>query len=350
MKVALVKPPKIQNSVRGVGVYTTSLYEELSKIPDLHISLEEFDLSGIGYKNFDLVHFPYFDFFFLTLPVFKSAKFVVTVHDLIPLLFPANFPPGIKGAASWHIQKKLLERADGLIAVSQNTAGDIVKLLNFSKQKVTVIYEAAGDIFGIIKDKQILQATREKHHLSERYLLYVGDVNYNKNISNLIRAFKKVTEEFKDINLILIGKSFQGNIPESINLKKEINKLGLNNRVRMPGFVSQEDLVFYYNLASLYIQPSIYEGFGLPVLEAMSCGTPVVCGKNSSFPEIGGNAAIFTNVQNPDQFAQTIIKSLTLSPAKKDQLRKKGLEQAHKFSWEKAAGETCDLYEKICSK
>lgn len=349
MHVALIKPPNINSSVRGIGVYTSELKNALAKRPGVTVDLINFSDLKSSQFQYDLIHFTYFDLFFLTLPPILNTKSIVTVHDLTPLVFPDGFKYGLRGEIKWQVQKRLLSKSDSIIAVSQCTKKDIIKHTSFPENKIKVIYEAAADAYTIIKVANKLTGFRKLFNLPERYLLYVGDINYNKNISTLIRAFKKVTEEFEDINLILIGKSFQGNIPESINIKKEINEFGLNGRVRMLGFVSQDDLVYYYNLASLYIQPSIYEGFGLPVLEAMSCGTLVICGKNSSFPEIGGNAVIFTDVQNADQFAATTIKSLTLSPAKKDQLRKNGLEQAHKFSWEKAAGETHDLYEKICS-
>lgn len=350
MNIALIKAPSIANETRGVGVYTAELFSALKNHNSRTIELLDLEQYKATQKKYDLFHFTYFDPFFLTLPFINRTKTIVTVHDLTPIVLASGFPKGIRGEIKWQIQKKLLSRMDGIITVSNCSKNDIIKFTGFPEEKIAVIYEAASEKYRVISNQTLLENFRKKYSLPKKFILYIGDINYNKNIINLLHAFKKVAMKLKDVNLILVGKSFLGNITEAVSIRKEINELSLNKQIIMPGFVTQEDIISFYNLSSLYVQPSIYEGFGLPVLEAMSCGSLVVCGNNSSLSEISGNAATFTDVENPGDFAQAIINVMTLSSDKKNELRRRGLQQAQKFSWNKAAAQTYAVYEKIISK
>ena len=326
MRVALVKPPHVGSLTRGVGFYTARLYKGLL---DLKVNMELVDLSYFptSYSTYDLVHFTYFDPFFLTLPPFVGKKTIVTVHDLTPLLFPEGFPRGIKGEIKWQIQKGLISRAKSIITVSKTSKNDIAEVLNYPKDKIFVTYEAAAEEFRRIPDIK-----------KDNSILYVGDVNYNKNISGLIRAFSKLPQQY---NLVLVGKAFlDDSLVEIKQIKKQIQELNLTYRVKFLGFVESKDLVRFYNRAVVYVQPSIYEGFGLPVVEAMACGTPVVCGHNSSLIEIGGNAVIYADVTNPNDLADRILSARNISSQKL-------IAQAKKFNWHQTASETLSVYKKL---
>ncbi len=339
MRVAIdVSPLETGHQFRGVGFYTKRLVK----------ALKEFDreneyILSTGRQppaTSDLVHYPYFDLFFLTLPMKKIAPTVVTIHDVIPLIFPEKYPKGIKGWLKFQIQKFSLKGAKAVITDSQNSKKDIIKYLGFPKEKSYVIPLAAGEEF------KPLAKTRRKYSLPERFVLYVGDINWNKNIPGLVRACEKAK-----IPLVIVGKQavsqdYDRAHPENQDLVWLQKKIEENPLLTALGFVSTQDLVAIYNLASVYCQPSFYEGFCLPVLEAMACGTPVVCSQTSSLPEVVGEAAVLVDPSNADDVYRG-IKRLIEDEKLSDSLRQKGLQQARRFSWQKTARETINVYKKV---
>ena len=310
MRVKLVKPPAIQNEIRGIGVYGRNLEEQLKKRSELEITDE----------NFDLIHFLYFDPFFLTLPPIRNSKTVVTVFDLTEIVLKNLYPRGIRGEIKWQIQKNLLKFVDHIITISESSKKDIIKIIGIPAEKITVTYLAARKNY---KDFNLKK---------ENFVLYIGDINPNKNLLSLFKAIALLKEE----KLVLVGKA----LAESAEIKKEIEILGITDRVTLTGFVGENEKIILLNKAKVYVQPSIYEGFGLPVLEAMACGTPVICGDNSSLPEVAGDAATYVDVTNPSDLADKILN------VKKT---RKEIIQAAKFSWEKTAKETLKVYEKVLS-
>lgn len=343
MKIAFnVSPLQNDNSNRGIGSYINLLLASLNKLANSDFQIIEF--TNEMPKNIDIVHYPFFDPFFLTLPIKKDKPTVVTVHDLIPLKFSDKFPRGIRGELKWQIQKNSLKMCQTIITDSQNSKKDINEITGINLDKITVVPLAASEDFKPINDQLILDKIQSRYHLPKKYLLYVGDVNWNKNISGLLKAYAAIGNEFK---LVLVGGSFLKN---SLSEVKEINKiiddLGITNNIIKLGFVPDADLVAVYNLASVYIQPSFYEGFGLPVLEAMSCGCPVLSSNKSSLPEIGGNAIGYFDPENTTEMSSNLI-SMMEDVKLRNELRKKGLIQAKKFSWDKTAKETLKVYEKI---
>jgi glycosyltransferase involved in cell wall biosynthesis len=341
MKVALdISPLKTGHQFRGIGIYTESLKKALEemKVPDFGLKLIE---DGHIPQDCDLVHYPYFDLFFLTLPFKKEKPTVVTIHDVIPLVFPKNYPTGLRGALKFQGQKLSLRNVRAVVTDSENSKRDIFKYLNYPLEKIHVVPLAPASHFKVIKDESLLDKTRKKYNLPEHFVLYVGDVNYNKNLLGLIKAFAGLKGE---ISLVLVGKAFlEDNLPETKAISQLIKKLEIEKKVIRLGWLPNEDLVNIYNLASVYCQPSFYEGFGLPVLEAMSCGCPVVCSKTSSLPEICGSAALMVDPENVDD----MIKGLQKAIENKEGLRKKGLAQAKKFSWSKVALKTYEIYQKL---
>lgn len=344
MKVAIdVSPLKTGHKFRGIGIYTENLIEGLKEIKNQDFDFTLIENSQIPF-DCDLIHYPYFDFFFLTLPLKKEKPTVVTIHDTIPLVFPEHYPAGLKGKLKLQIQKFSLKNVRGVITDSENSKNDILKYLNYPKEKIYVIPLAPGKEFKKINDKNLLVKTKKKYELPDDFVLYVGDVNYNKNIFGLIKAFKQIEHKTK---LVLVGKAFQNeDLKETQRIVQLVKSLKLENDIIRLGWIPQEDLVGIYNLATVYCQPSFYEGFGLPVLEAMACGCPVVAADNSSLKEVCGQAAIMVQADNINSIAEG-IKKVIGDKAIRDTLRKNGLEWVKNFSWKKTAQKTYEVYKKV---
>lgn len=347
MKVAIdVSPLYGQSGSRGLGMYTKNLLELLKK--EDRVEILEFVGKKIP-KSADLIHYPYFPLFFISLPVFSQKKFVVTVHDLTPLVFPKAYPPGVKGKINFFIQKNLLLGAKRIIADSENSKKDIVKFIDYPKEKIDVVYLAPANNVRKIVDKTVLSKIIKKYGLPEKFVLYVGDVNYNKNLSRLVMACR-----LAKIPLVVAGKQAVQADFDKANIENkpliEFLKLAKNNKdVLRLGFVEKDELSGLYSLASVYCQPSLYEGFGLQILEAMVCGCPVVTSDVSSLPEVAGEAALMVDPYNVDAIAEG-IKMVVKDKRLFDKMVALGLKQAGKFSWKKTAAETIKTYEKVLGK
>lgn len=350
MKVAIDISPLtrgnfIQHRVRGTGFYLENLKESLLK----YYPENSYTFFSRGEKlpiNINLVHFPYFEPFFLTLPFFKKNKTVVTIHDLTPLVFPKNFHPGVKGNIKWQLQKMALKRSECIITDSKSSKEDIMKFTGINETKIKVVYLAASENFKPLNDTLLLRRIRVKYSLPEKFVLYVGDVTWNKNLPRLLEAVQKIQIPIVLVGKALIEKDFDKNNPWNQDLVK-VQKLceEAKNIIRL-GFVSTEDLVSIYNLATVFVMPSLYEGFGLPILEAMNCGCPVVTTKEGSIPEIAGDAAFYVDAYDVDDIAKG-IKEVFNSDKLQTELSKKGLIRSKKFSWKKTAEETVAVYKKV---
>lgn len=348
MKVALDISPLTQGNnghkVRGSGFYIKNLKSALEK----YVSKNEYTFFTRGQilpKDVDLVHYPYFEPFFLMLPYFTKYKTIVTVHDLTPLVFPNHFEVGIRGRVKWIIQRNALKKADAIITDSNSSKEDIAKFTGIQQTKIHVVYLSAGDEFKKIENTRKLSDIREKYNLPDKFALYVGDVTWNKNLPRLIEAVKKI-----NVTLVMVGKALSQNKFEKNNswnrdLVKVQEAIKGDERFIRLGFVPTSDLVMLYNLSNVFVMPSLYEGFGLPVLEAMSCGCPVVTSKNGSLPEVAGDSAFFVDVHNVDDIANG-IGEVFFNQKLQESLGKKGMQQAKKFSWKKVAEETNMVYEK----
>lgn len=349
MKVAIdISPLKSAHQFRGIGAYTKNLIKalQLIKVADFEIVLVE---KGEIPKDCDLIHYPYFDLFFMTLPLVRKKKTMVTIHDTTPLVFPEHYPPGIKGRLRLKAQKLALKTASGVIADSKNSKKDIAQYLDYSKEKIYVVYLAAADIFQPIKETKQLEKVKKKYKLPNQFILYVGDVNYNKNILSLVKACKSIKIPLVIVGKQAVQKEFDKSHIENQPLVQLIKLYGKDPKVIRVGFVPDEDLVALYNLATIYCQPSFYEGFGLPVLEAMACGTPVVTSKKASLPEITGKAAVFVDPYDINDIANGLTVAIDDEDLRED-LIARGLKQAKKFSWEQVANETYKVYQKVLAK
>lgn len=348
MKIAIDVSPLesghyLQHRVRGTGFYLTNLKESLSKYyPENEYSF--FKRGEDVNPNVDLVHYPYFEPFFLTLPLFKRGKTVVTVHDLTPLVFKENFPSGLRGKLKWELQKNSLKQIDAVITDSHSSKKDIHKFTGFSADKIHVVYLAAADHFKKISkpSKEVI----EKYHLSDEFILYVGDVTWNKNLPNLIEAVNKTNFKLVIAGSAFVNKDYDRNNPWNKDLY-EAQVLAESNKNIIPiGFASDNELVNLYNLATTFIMPSRYEGFGLPALEAMQSGTPVITTKKGSIEEVVDSSAYFVDPEDVSSISNG-IREVMENTSLRNALSEKGLIQAKKFTWEKTAKETIKVYEKI---
>lgn len=337
------RPLSNLSSSRGIGVYTTNLLNNLSKIDDLEIIPIT---KGKLPNNVDLIHYPYFDIFFPTLPLRTSKPEIVTIHDLTPLVLPELYPSGIKGQLTFLRQKFALKKIKAIITDSISSRKDIINFLNVPAEKVFYVPLAAQE--GISKiDNKIEISVKSKYNLPKNYCLYVGDINRNKNIPSLIQACKNL-----NIHLIIIGKQavskdFDTTHVENadlVYLQKEANYS--SSIIKTLGFIPTEELSIIYNKALALVMPSLYEGFGIPILEAMSCGCPVICSKNGSLPEVAGDSAVYCNTD-----VKSIIKALNfvmnLSDGQRLLIIQAGLEHAKKFSWSTTAEKTFQIYKQV---
>lgn len=347
MKVALdISPLSTGHKFRGIGQYTQSLVEALGNLDKKDLEVVLVKNSRKRPKDCDLIHYPYFDFFFNTLPLFKKTKTIVTVHDTIPLIFPHVYPPGIKGSLRFMLQKFSLSAAAAIITDSNSSKEDIKNYLGIEEDKIHVVYLSQKKIFRKLKDKSSLSKIKKKYSLAERFVLYVGDIGYNKNVLSLVKACK-----LNKIALVIVGKqaaekNFDRDNIENKPLLKLIERYGRDRDVRRLGFVDDGDLVGLYNLAEVYCQPSYYEGFGLPVLEAMACGCPVVASNRGSLPEVCAGAGLMVDPESIEDIARGIRLIIEDGDLRK-KLIEKGLKRAACFSWQKTALNTYEVYKKV---
>ena len=350
MKIAIDVSPiegkgLIQHRIRGVGFYINNLKRSLIKyFPDNKYTF--FTRGDKLPKNVDLVHYPYFEPFFLTLPFFSRHKTIVTVHDLTPMVFPKYFPRGLKGELKWQMQRYALKKANAIITDSNCSKKGIIKYTGVPAERVSVVYLAAGEQFKKLEIGNWKLEIKKRYGLPDRFVLYVGDVTWNKNLPRLVEAAKKSRIPLVMVGKALISKDFDKKNPWNQDLVTVQNSVKEDKNIILPGFVETPDLVQIYNLATFLIMPSLYEGFGLPILEAMACGCPVVTSKEGSIPEVAGDAAFYTDAYDSEKIAKDMREIFEDKELRKE-LSAKGLNQSSKFSWKKTAEETIKVYEKV---
>ena len=266
---------------------------------------------------------------------FLKKPFLVTVHDLARCCFQFD-KETIRERILLKLDIRGIKRASHIIAISQNTKSDLIKYLNIPRERITVIYVGVDhSIFKPVKAKLFHEA----------YILYVGSERARKNLNRLLQAFSRLKGEFKGLKLVKVGSPGRSDEFRKRTIK-QIESLGLDEDVIFMDWVAENDLPHFYSAASLLAYPSLYEGFGLPVLEAMACGCPVITSNTSSLPEVVGDAAIMVDPYDVDALARAMRKVLTNEGLRKAMIEK-GLAQAKKFSWEKTAKETLEVYKKV---
>lgn len=290
-----------------------------------------------------LIHYPYF-----AAPLRCGLPVVVTVHDLIPLILPPYAGNALARAYS-RLVASATRRATAIIADSECSRRDVIRLLNVPEDRVTVVYLAASERFQPMSDSPELAARKHQYGLDDPYVLYLGGIDCRKNVPRLLEAFAEVlrrgsgTRGFPtDLKLVIAGS-----IPTPSSMFPDVRgqaiSLGLEDKVKFLGLVPDEDTPWLYSGAEAFVFPSLYEGFGLPPLEAMACGTPVVCSNAASLPEVVGPAAITVDAEDTAGLASAMERVLTDDNLRCD-LRERGLRQARQFSWRKTAEETLRVY------
>lgn len=279
-------------------------------------------------------------------PFFSTAKKIVVIHDLIFMKYPHEY-----NLLSYHYLKystKIsIKRADIVIATSKYTYNDILKdFSNINKDKIKIIYAAAADHFRVIEDNSKIKNFKEKYNLSTPFFLYAGGLTLHKNIRGLLKIFANFKASHDDFTserykLVLAGSS---DVPEDIN--NLIKKLNLNQDIIFPGYISIEDLILLYNTAEMFLFPSLYEGFGIPPLEAMKCGCPVISSDKTSLPEVVGDGGILIDPKDKGKYVDAMDKILSDNNFREG-LIEKGFIQAQKFSWKKNAQDTLNVFNKF---
>ena len=366
LRVAYVIGEPKGHAVRGIDVYNKNLLPELQKLGKKRgFSIESITHHLPAQTGDAIIHWPYFDFFFDTLKPASGVKNVVTVYDCIPLIYSKHYPAGFRGMINFRQQKNALKKADAVITISETSKKDIVRFLDVPAEKIHVVYAGPGNPTShkVLRGKQ--DGIKKKYDLPEKFILYVGDVNYNKNIVNLVKAIK-----IAKIPLVIVGKHatmledsvnyevhlegprdmvrwFMGKPhPEISHYKELIDEIESTKLIRRLGFVETDELSAIYNLASIYCQPSFYEGFGMPVLEAFSSFVPVVAARTQALVEIASDAAYYVDPNDPKDIANG-LKAVLDNLKIKDDLVKKGSKRSKEFSWEKTARLVIDVYKSL---
>jgi glycosyltransferase involved in cell wall biosynthesis len=275
----------------------------------------------------------------LLLPL-RNTPTVLTVHDLVYRLFPAYH----KRLNYWFLNTAMplfVRRASALITVSESSKRDLIRLYGVPADKITVVYEAASAVFQPASTEQIA-AAKAHYGLPERYLITLGTIEPRKNLLRLVSALRALRQQDPQLALVIVGRT--GWLYQEFF--QELEKLDDRRAVLLPGYVPDEELPAVLSGATALVLASLYEGFGLPILEAMACGTPVVCSNVSSMPELGGDAARYFDPQDTSQMADVIGGVLRDGNLRAD-MRQRGLEQAARFSWQRTARETLDVYRRV---
>lgn len=287
----------------------------------------------------DLFHSPDF----VLPPVAGKIPTLLTVHDLSFVHFPEVYPEVLVNylnkVVPWSVG-----RATHILADSKATKQDLMEIWQVPAEKVSVLYSGVSEAFGKVEDKGQITAVLRKYNLPQTpYLLSVGTVQPRKNYQMLIQAFTPIAAKFPHNLYIAGGKGWLYD-----EMMAEVEKQGLVERVRFIGFVADADLPTLYSAAALYLFPSIYEGFGLPMLEAMACGLPVIASDVSSLPEVGGETAVLLPPHDPTRWTRE-IDALLRDSARQKKMRAAGYQQVQKFTWQKSATHLLAIYEQLLS-
>ncbi|WP_446898274.1 glycosyltransferase family 4 protein [Clostridium sp. LBM24168] len=279
------------------------------------------------------------------LPYTKNCKFIITLHDVIPYRMPETVSDRYLRLFSEYIPK-IIPKCDGIITVSNFSKSDIMKAFDFPEDKIYVTPLASEDIYKPL-DKRISKYIAKNYYSIEGdFILYVGGFSPRKNIIGAIESFKKFLSLYKKPITLVIA----GNKGKSYSIyRKCTEKLNIQDKVIFPGFISINHLPYIYNASKLFLYPSFYEGFGLPTIEAMACGTPVITSNRTSMPEVVGKSALLIDPENHEDLCNAMLNILSDSKLYVN-LVKSGLHRSSQFSWKKTAEHTLNIYNKIINE
>jgi glycosyltransferase involved in cell wall biosynthesis len=271
---------------------------------------------------------------------------VVTIHDCIHLMFPQYLPNRFAYFYARAFLWTAAHRSARVLTVSEASKRDILRFYKVPEEKIEVIYNAIDECYGMPPPEEEFTRVRERYQLEREFILYAGTIKPHKNLERLIEAFHQLrTEGFEHLTLLIIGDE----ISKWPMLRRTVHRYKLHKHVRFLGFVPDQTLAVLYRLASVFVFPSLYEGFGLPPLEAMASGTPVVTSNVSSLPEVANDAAILIDPYDPAAIAEGIRQVLT-DPALRAQLVARGLARVREYSWERSVRRIRDIYGEVAGE
>ena len=293
----------------------------------------------------DVVHIPHLYW----IPRGLSCPYVITVHDLLEHMYGSRDASSFRRSLHFYLTRRVLRKAARVIAVSQFTKNEIEKLLAISDERIEVVYNAIDERFlhghATDVDREMIA---QRYLVNYPFILYAGAIRPHKNVVRIIEAFSALKNELQkeerlpDLKLIIIGDDLSSHP----RLRRTVVRSGVQNDVRFLGFVPIEVLRIFYDVAKVFVFPSLYEGFGLPPLEAMAHGTPVVTSTTSSLPEVAGNAALLVNPENVFEIRRGLQRAL-LDPALRAQMKQRGYEQAQRFSWTASVSRILEIYREV---
>src|SRR5271170_1578083 len=293
----------------------------------------------------DVVHIPHL----FWIPRGLSCPYVLTVHDLLEHMYGSLHASGLRRSLHFHLTRRVLRKAARVIAVSQFTRNEIEKLLAIPDKRIEVVYNAIDERFlhghASEADRQLIA---ERYQVNYPFILYAGAIRPHKNVVRIIEVFSALQSElqeeqvYPDLKLIIIGDDLSSHP----RLRRTVVRSGVQNDVRFLGFVPIEVLRIFYDVAKIFVFPSLYEGFGLPPLEAMAHGTPVVTSNTSSLPEVAGNAALLVNPENVFEIRRGLQRVL-IDPELRLQMKQRGYEQAQRFSWTASVSRILEIYREV---
>jgi glycosyltransferase involved in cell wall biosynthesis len=358
----------IRNVMRNLGrldhensyflIGSSAKAQEIDSLPPnfRNIALTAPERTLQGYRDFrttvkrldcDLVHVPNL----FSMPRALPCPYVMTVHDMLEHMARASEQTGLWRSLHFQLTRNVLRGAARIFAVSNFTKTEIEKLFEIPSDRIEVIYNAIDERFlhghASAAEREMIA---QRYQVTYPFLLYAGRISPHKNVVRMIEAFSALktelerTQAFPDLKLIIIGDDLSGN-PD---LRRTVIRSGVQNDVRFLGFVPIDVLRIFYDQAKIFVFPSLYEGFGLPPLEAMAHGTPVVTSNVSSLPEVVGRAAVLVNPENVFEIMRALHRVLT-DTVLRERLRERGYEQVAKFSWEQSVRRIRQAYEQTCS-
>ncbi len=293
----------------------------------------------------DVVHVPHL----FWVPRGLSCPYILTVHDLLEHMYGSRNASSMRRSLHFYLTRRVLRKAARVIAVSQFTKSEIEKLLGIPDGRIEVVYNAIDERFlhghASESDRDLIA---QRYLVNYPFILYAGAIRPHKNVVRIIEAFSALKSElqkeqkFPDLKLIIIGDDLSSHP----RLRRTVVRSGVQNDVRFMGFVPIEVLRIFYDVAKIFVFPSLYEGFGLPPLEAMAHGTPVVTSTTSSLPEVAGNAALLVNPENVFEIRRGLQRVL-LDPVLREQMKQRGYDQAQRFSWTISVSRILEIYREV---
>ena len=357
----------------GIGTYTRNLLRHLARIdrdseylllchqPDLGIGAqlgsnfrtvlepspnysvrEQIHVPWVLHRERpDVFHAPHYG-----LPPAVGCRSLVTIHDCIHLVFPQYLPNRAAYVYAKASMWSAARRSNRILTVSEASKRDIIRFLKVPTEKIVVVHNAIDERFHVKPSEEAIARVRERYQLDHRFVLYVGNIKPHKNLVRLIEAFDKLRKSgFDELTLLIIGDE----ISKLPALRRAVHSHKLHKHVRFLGYLPDETLAVLYRLAAVFVFPSLSEGFGLPPIEAMACGAPVVTSNVSSLPEVTGGAAVLVDPYDVESIADGIARVLS-NPALREELRVKGIARALEFSWERSVSRTREIYQEVAER